>query len=302
MKKKEINYINNTLKDIENKVVIVTGANSGIGYSNCDILLYKKAHIVMACRNISRANAAKEKLLKDHPDGKIDILLYDQSTVEGAKKFVKDVIDQYPNFYALVLNAGLMNKKKEDLYENKVCNTFGVNYLGTMVILKELQEFLSSSEIERRILVEGSLVATKINYKKGMIRRLNIPRLKKYSISKYGCLCLFEKYVLENKNPNVFYLYAEPGIANTSIIKNFPRWFQKAGYVFMSIFMHSNTTASLSSTYPICNIVANGDGYVPKGIMRIKGMPKKFSVFKCKLSQEFIDDGEEIIKEIYESR
>ena len=81
MKKKEISFVETTLKDIKDKIVIVTGANSGVGFAICNTLLDKKAHIVMACRNPQKADFARLKLLENHPDAKIDVLLYSQSSI-----------------------------------------------------------------------------------------------------------------------------------------------------------------------------------------------------------------------------
>ena len=50
---------------LEGKVYIVTGANSGLGFDTSLYLAYKGASVILACRNLERANKAKEKILKE---------------------------------------------------------------------------------------------------------------------------------------------------------------------------------------------------------------------------------------------
>ena len=47
------------------KTAIVTGANAGLGYETALALAKKEATIIMACRNIAKAEKAKEDILKE---------------------------------------------------------------------------------------------------------------------------------------------------------------------------------------------------------------------------------------------
>ena len=57
----------------DNKKVIITGANSGIGFECASLVLKLNGKLVMACRNKQRALEAKEKLNSLYPDKEIDI-------------------------------------------------------------------------------------------------------------------------------------------------------------------------------------------------------------------------------------
>jgi NAD(P)-dependent dehydrogenase (short-subunit alcohol dehydrogenase family) len=54
------------------KVAIVTGANSGIGYEVTLGLVKKGVEVIMACRNMQKANEAKAKILDIHPEAKLN--------------------------------------------------------------------------------------------------------------------------------------------------------------------------------------------------------------------------------------
>ena len=66
--------------DLTGKTVLITGANSGIGFKTVETMAYLGASVVMACRKMEKALTAKEKLLADYPHADIHIMELDLST------------------------------------------------------------------------------------------------------------------------------------------------------------------------------------------------------------------------------
>ena len=60
----------NDIPDQTGRVAIVTGANSGIGYETALALAGKGATVIMACRNLDKANAAADQIRQSDPAGK----------------------------------------------------------------------------------------------------------------------------------------------------------------------------------------------------------------------------------------
>jgi NAD(P)-dependent dehydrogenase (short-subunit alcohol dehydrogenase family) len=56
------------------RVAIVTGANSGIGYETCLVMAAKDIKVVMACRDLQKAELAKRNIVSQVPDSDIEIL------------------------------------------------------------------------------------------------------------------------------------------------------------------------------------------------------------------------------------
>ena len=133
-----------SLHDISGKTVIITGANSGLGYETARVALLKHAHVVMACRSLERAESAKEKLIKDTGNDDIVIEQFDQADIQGTEAFAKRIIKKYPNFYALILNAGIF-LPKEVVDEYHVSSVYRTNFLGAYVLMKHLKDFLDES-------------------------------------------------------------------------------------------------------------------------------------------------------------
>jgi len=300
--KKLNRYIKNNLFDVRGKKVIVTGANSGIGFSICDVLLFKGAHIVMACRNVQRAQEARDVLLDRHPNGKVDILVFDQSSLSSISSFADVLRNEHRDFYALILNAGVFFPNKTSQFENIAPLTIGTNFLGPLRLVSLLQDFLGSAKDEKRIIFQGSLAyhlnhyinknASLLNGKKGL--------MKQYNISKLGVAQMFYFYSASNNNPYVKYLLAEPGISNTQIIRNYQKWFKIIASGFLSVFLHNNVKASLSACYLTCQKVANGDYYRPRGLLTVSGYPHQSHLNKKSIDYRPVIDGLVILEASHE--
>lgn len=224
MNKKTTSFIENNLHDLNHKKIIVTGSTSGIGLSLAHILLMKGAHLVLAVRNINKANKVRDELLNLYKDAKIDILIYEQDSFLGMDKLYNQIINEHQDFYALMLNAGIFNPCKRDMFINKYPLTIGVNYLSLVYLLEKMQTFLDKSDVERRIIVQGSLASRLRKYKnmKDLIKLKN-GLMKQYNLSKY-CIHNYFRYLsASNNNSHVKYMICEPGITNTNIIRNFPK-------------------------------------------------------------------------------
>ena len=286
-------YIRLNIDSLDNKTVIITGANSGIGFSAANIFAGKNAHVVLAGRSSERLNNARIRILKKFPNANIDVELYNQGSVNSIKDFTKNIQNKYPDFHALVLNAGVYHPKKGLITNENYPLTSGVNFFGNLLIVELLQDFLLKKENETRIIFQSSIVARsikkskKFNFEKAFIEG-KLSRGKQYSYSKYGVTNIFNFYKNHNTNPNIKYLCSEPGVAKTNILRSFPKLFRFIANPFMSIVFHSSEKASLPICYLSANKVANGDYMIPNRLSGIKGYPKYFSSKEKYLSEEII--------------
>ncbi|XP_073414072.1 3-keto-steroid reductase/17-beta-hydroxysteroid dehydrogenase 7 isoform X3 [Dendrobates tinctorius] len=92
------------------KVVVVTGANSGIGLSLCERLLSQddQIRLCLACRNMQRAEVAHSSLLSSHPSADISIVQVDFGSIKSVLKGAKMLKERYKQIDYLYLNAGIM--------------------------------------------------------------------------------------------------------------------------------------------------------------------------------------------------
>uniref|UniRef100_A0A3Q3MI72 3-keto-steroid reductase/17-beta-hydroxysteroid dehydrogenase 7 n=1 Tax=Mastacembelus armatus TaxID=205130 RepID=A0A3Q3MI72_9TELE len=101
-----------------NKVVLVTGANSGIGLALCERLLSQDTEglqLCLACRNMRRAQAARSALLASHPTAQVALLQMDTSNIFSVISAAHEIKLRYCRLDYLYLNAGIMPNAQFDV-------------------------------------------------------------------------------------------------------------------------------------------------------------------------------------------
>ena len=98
------NYKN--IPNLDGKIAIVTGANSGTGYGITYHLAKHNCKVIMASRNEQKLQDAKQKLLKQIPNAKLEVEVLDLTNLESIKNFSERIISSYKKIDFLANNAG----------------------------------------------------------------------------------------------------------------------------------------------------------------------------------------------------
>jgi retinol dehydrogenase-12 len=117
-------------KDLNGKVVIITGANCGIGYETALDLLKRNAHVIIACRDAKRGEHAIDKLAFHSKSEKVELELLDLASLESINDFSDRIHAKIDRLDILINNAGVAAcpyTKTVDGFEQ----TFAVNHLGS---------------------------------------------------------------------------------------------------------------------------------------------------------------------------
>jgi NAD(P)-dependent dehydrogenase (short-subunit alcohol dehydrogenase family) len=126
-----------------NKIVMVTGANSGIGRVTSRELAKMGATVVMVCRNQLKGQAVKEDINAEIGGERVHLLLADFSSHASIRQMTEQFKSQFDKLDVLVNNAGLIIKDKiitEDGFEYSMAvNHFGY-FLNTHYLLDVLKE------------------------------------------------------------------------------------------------------------------------------------------------------------------
>ncbi|KAG1685678.1 hypothetical protein DVH05_007802 [Phytophthora capsici] len=139
------------------KTVIVTGANSGIGYETALELARKGAHVILACRNEARGKEAEEKLreaLGSSVAGSVEFQMLDVSNLGSVQKFADEFKATHDRLDLLINNAGVMAvpfSKTVDGYERQ----FATNHLGHFALTALLLPLLKASTPSRIVNVSS---------------------------------------------------------------------------------------------------------------------------------------------------
>lgn len=118
-----------TDQNLEGKLFIVTGANTGLGFETTKGLVKRGATVILACRNLEKANEAIKKIREETKNGEMIALELDLADFDSIKKFVEVIKEKYPKFDCLINNAGLAVMDSQTTKNGIELHT-GTNHIG----------------------------------------------------------------------------------------------------------------------------------------------------------------------------
>lgn len=127
------------------KVVVITGANAGIGREAAVALARRGATVVMTARNETRGGRAREFVRSRSRAGdRVVLMSLDLASFDSIEAFAGDVLERFDRLDVLINNAGgVISDRREtkDGFEM----TFGVNHLGHFYLTQLLMDRLIAS-------------------------------------------------------------------------------------------------------------------------------------------------------------
>ena len=129
----------------QRKVIIITGANSGIGKAMAMELGAAGHHVVMGCRSLGRGEAAQADI-KAVATGPVDLLQVDVGSPDSVRAFAEQVRATYPKVDVLMNNAGVYLPKRQ-LTPEGFESMFAINHLGPFLLSHLLLEPLAGGRV-----------------------------------------------------------------------------------------------------------------------------------------------------------
>ena len=202
---------------LNGKTVLVTGANSGVGFKTAEIAVSLGADVILACRNMERAQEARLKLLCDYPEASISVMRLDLASLSSIEAFCEELEGSKVDIDAFVNNAGAFRqpgKKTADGFDLVI----GTNYIGTYYLSERVLPYLSSLSHEVIYVNTISIIhkIASVDYADFYYeRRKHYPTFPVYARSK---LCLAKYTYAQAKRyagSNVRILMNHPGMTLT---------------------------------------------------------------------------------------
>jgi len=187
----------------EDKVVVVTGASSGIGLALVHEYAGRGAKVVAAARSVDKLQQIARGIIAN--GGDILIVKTDVTREEDCKNLIDKSIEKFGKIDILINNAGIsMRALFEDLDLEVIRKLMDVNFWGTVYCSKYALKHLLQSK--------GSLVGVSsiAGYK-------GLPGRTGYSASKFAMHGLLEVIRIENMKKGLHVLIACPGFTATNI-------------------------------------------------------------------------------------
>ncbi|WP_410766932.1 oxidoreductase [Haloferax sp. DFSO60] len=141
--------------DLSGKTVVVTGANSGLGFEATKLFTQNGAHVVMACRDLGRAESAASEIRSDVSAASLTVSELDLADLDSVHSFAEEFKENHNELHVLCNNAGVMaipRSETEQGFEMQL----GVNHFGHFALTADLFARIRDTPGETRIVNTSS--------------------------------------------------------------------------------------------------------------------------------------------------
>lgn len=264
----------NNLAAQDGHIMIVTGANTGLGYETALSLAQKGAKVIMACRNLSKANTAKANIKKEVPNADLEVMEIDLSDLDSVRNFAKSYQAKFDRLDVLINNAGVMMPpytKTKDGFELQ----FGANYLGHFLLTGLLLDTILKTTDSRIVTLSS------IAHRNGKINFDDLQSEQHYSASDaYGqskLACLMFTFELQRRlekegHQQTISTAAHPGIATTELSRHMPKLlYTVLKYTVAPFLTHPPAEGAKPTILAAIGEAKGGEYFGPTGFKEMKG-------------------------------
>lgn len=279
----------------EGRVVVVTGANSGLGLQISRALAMKGARVIMACRDLTRGEQALGSIVAGNPPAKPELRELDLAGLSSVDAFVAG-LNSLDRLDLLINNAGLMAIPLQRTMEGFEMQ-FGVNHLGHFSLTAKLWPLLKKTEGSRIVNVSSAA------HRFGRIRFEDIHWEESYSkwgaygMSKLANLLFTRSLALKITQAGlpVIVAAAHPGYASTELqakgaVMEGSRTKARFYHLANRLVAQTAEMGALPVLYAATSEeVGQGGFYGPGGPFRMKGWPAQEQPDRKRMSDRDAD-------------
>lgn len=268
------------IPDLSGRIAIVTGATSGLGLCCARDLAAHGAHVVMAVRNVAKAEHIAPALRGTHPAATVSTAQLDLSRLASVREFAARMADMHPRIDLLLNNAGLGMQPRRIVTADGFEQQWGVNFLGHFALTALLLPRLLAAAAPRVVSVASNA------HKRAHIHWDDPNFTRRYSgTAAYGqskLACLMFAFELaaraREQHSKLASLAAHPGLATTGFLAatGLPGFMQATGGAVMRLLGQSAEAGAWPLLYAAAMPdAANGDYWGPDGLLEFRGNPTR---------------------------
>jgi NAD(P)-dependent dehydrogenase (short-subunit alcohol dehydrogenase family) len=263
--------------DQHGRTALITGANSGLGFSAAAVLAARGARVILACRDTGKARDAADRIGAAAPGADTEIVRLDLASLASVREAAAQVRTRHPGLDLLINNGGVMvppRSQTQDGFELQ----FGTNHLGHFALTGLL--------LDRLLAVPGSRVVTLTSLAHRM-GRLNFDDLQSarryrrgtaYAQSKLANLMFAAELQrrLAAAGARTASLAAHPGFSRTNLARHVPSGLQALAGTPVPLVSQDSSMGALPVLRAATDPAARGgEFYGPGGPGQLTGYPKR---------------------------
>jgi dehydrogenase/reductase SDR family member 7B len=195
------------MKDLQNKVVWITGASSGIGEALVKLLSKRGAKIVISSRRCDELIRVKNEALLGESESML--IVFDLSDISQLDVMVKKVIVKFGRIDILINNAGISQRSKASETAVEIDRKImEVNYFGTVALTKAVLPYMIAQK-------SGYIVSLS-----SLMGKIGFYNRTAYAASKHALHGFFDSLRMEVLEDNIKVMLVCPGYVKTNISLN----------------------------------------------------------------------------------
>ncbi len=279
-----IPFTANDVPSQQGRRVLITGANSGIGYEAALELARAGAEVMLPARSAEKAEGAAERIRREVPGAKVVAGVLDLASLKSVRAFAAFVAMRWPgrSLDLLINNAGVMGVPQRELTVDGYERQLATNYLGPFLLTALLYPQMKQEAGARMVMVASGIANQgKIEFDNLQCERVYKPLFGAYSQSKLADL-IFQQELqrrLTAAGSPVLSTGAHPGYAITNLQASGPAGKDPLSFKIVSALLkpwasQDAAHGALPTLYAAVSPAATAGGYYgPDGFQELKGNP-----------------------------
>jgi NAD(P)-dependent dehydrogenase (short-subunit alcohol dehydrogenase family) len=269
------------IPDQSGRVVIVTGANSGIGFETARALALKGARVTLACRSFDRGRAAVERIsgaLAADGHGAVSLEQLDLADISNIRAFAERYASAHDRLDLLILNAGVMVPPESTTAQGFELQ-FGVNHLGHFALTGWLLSLMRATPGSRVVVVSSTAAFRGVmHFDDLQFAKRGYAPWRAYAQSKLAnqLYALELQRRLRAAGDTTLVTAAHPGWTATELQRS---------TALARLLNHFIAMQPSQGALPILRAATDpeahgGDYYGPDGLLQMRGHPKRIDMVK----------------------
>ena len=202
---------------MKNKVCLITGANSGIGFETAIELAKREAYIVMLCRNEQKGLQAKDEIIRRTGNTGVDVIIADLAWQKDIRRAASEFLSRFDKLDVLINNAGIIPPSRRETSADDIELGLAVNHLAPFLLTHLLMDSLRAAGNARVVTVASEAHRSGRFHKENLELERNYNSIRSYGNSKMYNIMFAREFARRTEGSGITSYSLHPGVVRTNL-------------------------------------------------------------------------------------